>query len=345
MSKYKIKPHSFKFSEGVDRFGIGNIEIIRTGMFKHPDAPGGFFAITKEILQSFIDNFDNNVREQEILMDFGHHTEGKSAGEIQALELMPSEDAEGQVVLVGSIDWTKNAEQQIIEKEWRYISADIDLDYMNNESDIKHGPVLLGAALVNRPHIKKMRTIFAEQETITNSNGGFKVTLEDAMKKIGELEGVIGNLRKDKDVVEDKLENSEHALGEVKTSLKNTETELDSTKTKLSTMEKEVDDTKKEAKFSELLGLGKIVPAQKEDFMKMELSLSESFFKNASIKLNLNDGGHGQGKKEGSEETEDAADQLTEIANKIVTEKKISFVAALSEARTANPKLAKQLED
>ena len=63
------------------------------------------------------------------------------------------------------VDWTPNGEKILAEKEFRYLSAEFDVDYTDNETpDISHGTVLLGAGLTNRPVIKRMDAVITLSE-------------------------------------------------------------------------------------------------------------------------------------------------------------------------------------
>jgi hypothetical protein len=243
-------------------------------------------------------NFDGNARrldKGEIPLDYGHEDGGKAAGWIEKVELEDDNKS-----LWVDINYTPEAEKAVLEREWRFISADIDFDYEDNESGMKLGPTLLGAGLVNRPHIKSMKAVFNEPEYTGEENNnektkpkGFSMTPEEMMKKIGELEANISALKAQLASMSGAKADADKQLGDVKKaeeSLKEQLKEATATITKLS---EEKNTASKEAKFAEFLAAGKVIPAQKEAFMKMELSLAETLFKDAKV-VNLSDNGHGQ---------------------------------------------------
>ncbi len=338
----------YQLAEGIDQAGLGPAILIREGSFAHPKAPNGAFTITKATLESFKRNFDNNVRrldQGELAIDYGHNFNGKAAGWIESVELL--ENGELQI----HPRWTKNGEQSILEEEYKYLSADIDLDYIDNETGVNYGPTLLGAGLVNRPHVKAMRALFQEQLT-EQSKGVFSMTPEEMMKKIGELEARVneleGMLSTKAGELEEKtseLEVKSGELTEMSEEKKNAEMKLSETVKELTDLKEENSKVKKEARFSELLGEGKVAPAQKEAFMTMELSLAESLFANAPV-LNLSEQGSGkETERESGDDVTTAEDKVEAAAYKLQeTNKNLSFSDAVSEVLRTDVKLAEEYE-
>ncbi len=332
---------SIQLSE-VDPAGIRRVQIIRTGEFPHPDAPNGVFKVDRAMLEKFISNYDLNVYRQEVGFDYRHDVNGPSAGGIKSLEIIDNSEMDGLSELWGDVDWTPRAEKEILEKEWRYISADVTLNYKDNESGVEHGPLLFGAALVNRPHIKSMSTIFSEQQLQTK---GSIMSPEEMLRRIEELNKIVGELEAKMNGKDNEISSAEDEMKEVKSNLENSEKVRKEQEGELTTLKTEVEDTKKEAKFSELLSEGKIVPAQKEGFMKMELKFSETFFKDAVAVVNLNEKGHGEDKTKNGEgdntEGDTASDKLIKLSETAMKgDKSLDFSKALRDARAENPKLA-----
>ncbi len=283
-----------QLSDGIDRNGIKRVQLLRTGTFKHPMAQNGAFTITPETLLKMKANFDANARrldKGEIPLDYGHNDGGKAAGWIQKIEL---DDNNNQLWV--DINYTPEAEKAVIEREWRFISADIDFDYEDNESGMKLGPTLLGAGLVNRPHIKSMKAVFGEVGEYNDNEPtkpkGFSMTPEDMMKKIGELEAMISQLKAQLSSTSTDKADAEKALGDVKKSEESLKEQLKEASANVAKLTEEKNTVAKEVKFAEYLAAGKVIPAQKDAFMKMDLSLAETLFKDAKV-VNLNDNGHG----------------------------------------------------
>lgn len=312
-----------QLSDGIDRHGIKRVQLLRTGTFKHPMAPNGAFTITPETLLKMQANFVGNARrldKGEIPLDYGHNTEGKAAGWISKV------DIEDNSSLWVEINYTAEAEKAVLDREWRFISADIDFDYEDNETGVKLGPTLLGAGLVNRPHIKSMKAVFSDQGE-TNyiekpiPEKGYSMTPEEMAKKIGELEATINQLKASLGSMTAAKESAEKSSGDMKAENAGLKEQLKEASAKVTQLTEEKNTVQKEAKFAEFLKDGRVVPAQKDAFMKMELSLAESLFKDAKPSVNLNDNGHGNrttnngggkddGKKSASDIVEERAAEL-----------------------------------
>lgn len=314
-----------QLADGMDRNGIKRVQLLRTGTFKHPMAQNGAFTITPETLLKMKANFDANARrldKGEIPLDYGHNDGGKAAGWIEKVEL---DDNNNQLWV--DINYTPEAEKAVIEREWRFISADIDFDYEDNESGMKLGPVLLGAGLVNRPHIKSMKAVFNEadyagEDKTTNEKTkpkGFSMTPEEMMKKIGELEANISALKAQIASMTGAKADADKQLGDMKKAEESLKEQLKEATAQVAKLSEEKNTVAKEAKFAEFLAAGKVIPAQKEAFMKMDISLAETLFKDAKV-VNLNDNGHGNrttnnstnndGKKTASDIVEERAAEL-----------------------------------
>jgi len=322
----KIFTGRLKLSDGVDRNGIKHVQLLRVGRFNHPSAPDGAFDITPEMLLKMKANFDGNARrldKGEIPVDYGHHTEGKAAGWIEAVHL----EEENKSLWV-DINYTEEAEKAIMSREWRFISADIDFEYKDNESDMTLGPVLLGAGLVNRPHIKSMKAVFGESygeepnNETTKENKGFSMTPEDMMKKIGELEAMISALKAQVQAGEKSMADAEDKGEEVSKENDSLKEQLKEAQSKVLKLTEEKEAVSKEAKFNEYLSAGKIVPAQKEAFMSMTLELAEKLFKDAKA-ANFSDKGHGKATTATTDDGDKAASTIVdERARELMNENK-----------------------
>lgn len=305
---------------------IFHVELLRAGSFLHPMGDNGRVNFTPENLKKFKENFDENTRkmkDNEIPVDYGHQWDDKASGWIKEVHLK-----EDDTQLWVDIDWTPKAHKAISEKEWRYISADLDFDYMDNESAISYGPTLFGAGLTNRPHIKNMEAIFNEKTQ------GENVSKEEMLKKIADLEAELSKMKASEEGKNKKLEEKNE--------------EMEASKKELSELKVEIDTISKEAKFSEYLREGKIIPAQKDAFMKMDISLSEEFYKNAP-KVNLSEEkGHSKDAKKVEEvlefTTENVEDEVLRLAEIEVEKNNVDLSEALSNVLSFNEKLRKTYE-
>lgn len=128
-----------------------DLQILRTGSFSDPRY--GKFPITKKMLDEMVKNFDDGVRGIVPALDYGHDTGGRAAGWIKKLSVKPDGK---EFQLWGSFEMTPGGQASLADKDYAYLSADFDDKYVDNEEGKKYGCVLLGAALTNRPVVKKM---------------------------------------------------------------------------------------------------------------------------------------------------------------------------------------------
>lgn len=305
--------------EGVPK----RIQLLKTGTY-HDDRYGKV-EITNKILSEFVQNFDAKVRRIDIAVDYSHETEEKAAGWFKALEL--SEDGQE---LWAVIDWNKAGEKALSEKEFRYISADFNFNYKDNESQKIFGPVLMGAGLTNRPVVKGMVPAVQLHE-INNNNKGSKVELKDAMDRIEELKGLNVKLSQGKVKLQEFEMTPEEMMAKIK-ELEGRLAEVLADKNKL-TEDKAL--AEKTGAFEKMLTEGKAVPAQKDAYLKGDM---DAFIK-LSEKANLDPKGNEAGKGLVNEDA-DPQDEVMKLAEAMVKDKKADNVAdAIGMVLSENPKL------
>ncbi len=113
------------------------------------------FEITQEDLENIVRNFELNVLkidEKELQFNYSHQSYKEAAGWIEALQINGS-------TLQAKVRWTKTAKERIADEEYKYVSAELDLSYRDEESGAKHGTTLTGAALTNIPFVRGMKAV------------------------------------------------------------------------------------------------------------------------------------------------------------------------------------------
>lgn len=342
---------------------INFAQLLRVGKFAYLDRTLNF---TKDTLKQLKDNFDKNVRGVALAVDYFHEAYDKAAGWIKSLELR-NDSSE----LWMEVEWTENAKKQILSKELRYISAELNESYTDKETKKNYGAVLYGAGLTNRPHINKMSAILSENikdETIKfiNTNEkAIKMEFQDLLNMIDDLtadekaqilEKINEKLESEVEEVEATEDNKKlnETVEEVETVEKVEEVEKaedtlkveDASKVELSEesvkledenikLKEEIETLKKEKRFNILLSEGVAVESQREAFLNNDI---EAFAKN-SINVNLQEKGTDKTKN-----TEISADQaitkLNEIADNKVKEFGYTFDNAFKYALKENQELA-----
>lgn len=270
------------------------IQVLRTGSFSYSFMEERLI-IDSNVLREMKNNYDNNIRGCDLMIDFAHNSHLEAAGWIKAIELRENDNQ-----LWCKIDWTPKGKQAVENKEYRYLSADFALGYKDAETDKEYGVVLFGAGLTNRPFVKKMAPTTELME----------VSLMEA--KLKELE-----------TLNVELTDANKKLNE---QVEKLASELKVANEKLAEVQAQKEKDAKETEFNKLLSEGKVVPAQKEAFLKGDMA---EFIKNTQ-KVNLTEQGNSQeGTSETVTETEDQKiEKISAEAKKLAEEKKISLFDA-----------------
>jgi len=108
----------------------------------------GVVEITKDMLKSFLKNFNENAVGVDLSIDYDHETR-EAAGWIKSVFLSFDES-----VLLGAVKWTPKGALALSDREFRYFSPEFHEAWVHPHTRKEHGPTLLGGALVNRPFLK-----------------------------------------------------------------------------------------------------------------------------------------------------------------------------------------------
>jgi DNA repair exonuclease SbcCD ATPase subunit len=291
------------------------VQVLRVGSFQHPKY--GEFEITRAILAEMKLNADNRVRGIDIAFDYFHLSDESASGWPKLFELK-----EGGTELWATVDWTPRARKMLAEREVRYFSPDFAFEWTDPESGKKYYNVLFGGGLTNRPFVKEMAAIVAdetERETMTEKEilelKAQNMKLAEEAKQYGEDKAKLQEM----DAAKAKeVETLKAQIAELQAKLKALEGAAANAEAAKQLAEKET-------AFTVLLSEGKACAAQKEAFLKGDMA---GFIANAS-KVNLNPAGSGA--NAGGDADKDA--KIIKLAEEIEKRKPgISRGDALSQA-------------
>jgi len=292
--------------------GISNkVQILRVGNFFHE---GQTIVIDKSHLKSMVKNFKDQVRGVDLMLDYSHETDKEAAAWFKDLYL--SEDGKQ---LWADVHWTDDGSIAVLKKKYRYISADFQFSYKDNENQKDYGPTLFGAALTNRPVVKNMEPTIELSEIKEKSDKTKDIIMEE---KIKELEAKIAELEAEKKVMADELsEKSKLAESEEN---KEKEKELSEREDRIKLAEEKIEADKKLAAkksvFDKMLSEGKTVEAQRVHYM------ADDFVKFAenSAQVNLSEKGSStaKGNKEFEKSETPAQDEVISLSEKKMSENK-----------------------
>lgn len=139
------------------------VTVTRTGTFRDPRY--GEFEISRQMLLAMVENFDKRVYGQDVFYDVAHKPNDGAAGKVLKLKV------EGDR-LRALVDWTPFGIDAIKNKGYAYSSIEYHEKYQDNETGTQYGPVMMGAALVVRPCIKRLDPI-----QLSEASGGDVPTL------------------------------------------------------------------------------------------------------------------------------------------------------------------------
>ena len=238
--------------------------------------------ITTDTLKSIKTNFDNGVRGQDISIEYNTHEnengEHPAAAWIKELYL----DGDNKN-LFGKVEYSPTAEKMIKDKEYKYLSVEIDPLYQNENGKMFNN-VLLGATFTNRPAVKGLNPLKLSE----NINNNKKIDMELNKSEITSIENVKSKLNmKIEDIYDSFVAMTEKniALEDKKKDLTNNvkklEIESKAAKEKVLKIEKEQIDAEKIATVDSLINKGIITTANKEKVLKQFSSKSaiDDFYK------------------------------------------------------------------
>lgn len=140
----RVITNSIELAEGVQRSWV---TLTRAGKFYDPRY--GEFEITTTMLAEMVRNFDARVVGDDIFLDVHHKPENGAAARVLALRVDGGR-------LRAQVEWTPYGIEAVRNKGYRYLSAEFNENWQDNEARKQHGCVLLGAGLTIRPVIKRL---------------------------------------------------------------------------------------------------------------------------------------------------------------------------------------------
>jgi hypothetical protein len=141
------------------------VTVTRVGKFYDPRY--GDFEITRAMLSQMKRNFDAGVVGTDIFLDVDHKPGDGAAARFLALEV----DNSGR--LRAQVEWTGFGRDAVRVRGFRYLSAEFDEQWQDNEHRQQHGCVLLGAGLTIRPVIKRLDPVTLSIESDSSSGPVF----------------------------------------------------------------------------------------------------------------------------------------------------------------------------
>ena len=277
--------------------GLSEVEILKSGQFHHPSY--GNVVITEQTLNQMLNNFNNRVRGIDISFDYTHDNETGEQPAAFWVKSLSVKDKAGVKVLTAQAEFTPKGRKAILEKEYKYASADFCIDYVNESG--KHFPyVLRGGTLTNRPFIKEMNPIKLSEykpkkEEIKKMD---KQQLMNALKEHGVD---VSAIEAQNATLNARISDMENKIKELNALPAQKEAEITNLKAKISELDNTIVSNEKDVAFNSLLEEGKVIPAQKDKVLGIFENAKEmsEFYKDAPVIVNKTaKGGNGDGEDE-----------------------------------------------
>jgi len=281
LAKIKLS-ESFKNIKLSEKFEIeeenSDTELKKVHLLKTCSLKDRGVEITKATLASLKTNFDANVRGQDISIDYTHENDsGENPAGAWIKSLILEEDN-----LFAMVELTPAAEKMVKDKEYKYLSVEIDPLYKDDKGKM-FSNVLLGGTFTNRPAVKGLDPI-----KLSENNNQNKIEMQLSKEEITSIEAVKAMSIEIKDFhksfAEMKSENlalsaAKADLEEAKSKLESKAAELETKATEalsaLATIEENRIKAEKELAVSALVEKGIIANSQKEKVLNKFSSKSE----------------------------------------------------------------------
>ncbi len=303
-----LKPIEIRLTENGSN---PDVQVLRVGKFTHPKY--GEFEITPRILSEMKSNFDRRIRGIDIAFDYFHDSDKAASG--WPTELFLTEDKNE---LWAKVEWTPTASRMLSEREVRYFSPDFAFRWQDPETGVFYNNVLFGGGLTNRPFVKDMAAIVAdekgaiEMKTVEELQKALKLSedkVAEQEKKMADMAAIAPK--------QDEVAALKTQIAELTAKLEKLTGDSEVAMAEKKKLEEQVALSEKEKEFNILLTEGKACVAQKAAFIKGDMT--------AFIKLSEGVNLAGKGHSGGTTETGDKDSRVLKLAE---------------EKRKADPKLS-----
>lgn len=134
------------------------VEVLRTGVIRDRE-----WRITDEMLEMYVKNFKENVYGTEVQVNLEHNRGSEAAGWVKDLYKDGSK-------LFAEVEWTELGTEKITKKLFKFVSAELALEYPHHESGEICQNVFIGLALTNTPALKGQKALaLSEIQELNNT--------------------------------------------------------------------------------------------------------------------------------------------------------------------------------
>lgn len=153
LSESEITEDSFQYLDVISLSENKSIiEVLKVGTIHDRN-----LKITEEMLDDFVSNFNAGVYGTDIQVNLGHQREGEAAGWVKKLI------KEGERLLA-EVEWTPLGVEKIQNKQYKFTSSELALEYKEPKAGKVVKNVFIGVALTNVPAVKGMSPVTLSEQ-------------------------------------------------------------------------------------------------------------------------------------------------------------------------------------
>lgn len=119
-----------------------DVEVLREGVIQDRQ-----WKITKSMLKQYVENYKADVYGTEVQVNLEHNRGSEAAGWVKDIFVRGKS-------LVATVDWTELGAEKIKKKLFKFVSAELAMEYPHHETGELTQNVFIGLALTNTPALK-----------------------------------------------------------------------------------------------------------------------------------------------------------------------------------------------
>jgi phage I-like protein len=156
----KKQPNIFTLSQVLleDGAKTSEVEVLRVGVIRDRN-----WKITSEMLESYVKNYKDNVYGTEVQVNLEHNRGSEAAGWVTDLYLK----GKG---LYATVEWTEMGIDKITKKLFKFVSAELAMEYPHHKTGDLIQNVFIGLALTNTPALKGQNALSLSEIQELNQN-------------------------------------------------------------------------------------------------------------------------------------------------------------------------------
>ncbi|ADY55127.1 hypothetical protein Sgly_0770 [Syntrophobotulus glycolicus DSM 8271] len=138
-----------------DQKGKLKIPFFRLGAWVHPKY--GPINGTQEMFNQMVQNFNQHVLGRPVFIRLGHSTAAAPVfGNVPAEAWVTDLKQDGPILYALAIPTNEEIQEAVRNKQYRFASAEYELNYIDKETGTNHGAVLSAIGLTNEPFLTKL---------------------------------------------------------------------------------------------------------------------------------------------------------------------------------------------